>query len=175
MRVARDGAAWGAFAATSCKRERHMGTLIMASALLVTVCTLLHYEALRLLSQLMPRLRMPARARLIVAVMGAFASHSAQIALYGVAYWLLVHVFAIGEMGPAPGPAIGDALYFSAETYTSLGFGDLVPHGHLRHLTGVETLNGLLLIGWTASFLYVAMERFWGDDGAPAPPGRNRP
>jgi hypothetical protein len=28
----------------------------------------------------------------------------------------------------------------------------------------VEALNGLLLIGWSASYAYIAMERFWTDD-----------
>lgn len=53
------------------------------------------------------------------------------------------------------------SLYFSAETYTSLGFGDLTPNGPVRLLAGVEALNGLLLIGWSASFTYLCMERFW--------------
>jgi hypothetical protein len=28
-------------------------------------------------------------------------------------------------------------------------------------LAGAEALNGLLLIGWSASYTYIAMERFW--------------
>ena len=32
-------------------------------------------------------------------------------------------------------------------------------------LAGMEALNGLLLIGWSASYTYIAMERFWGDHG----------
>jgi hypothetical protein len=31
----------------------------------------------------------------------------------------------------------------------------------LRLLAGAEALNGLVLIGWSASFTYIAMERFW--------------
>ncbi|MFT5782459.1 MAG: hypothetical protein ACI9EB_001852 [Pseudomonas sp.] len=31
----------------------------------------------------------------------------------------------------------------------------------MRLIAGVEALNGLLLIGWTASSTYIAMERFW--------------
>lgn len=54
-----------------------------------------------------------------------------------------------------------NCLYFSAETYTTLGFGDLTPAGPVRLLAGVEALNGLLLIGWSASYTYIAMERFW--------------
>jgi hypothetical protein len=36
-----------------------------------------------------------------------------------------------------------------------------VPTGPLRLLVGVEALNGLLLIGWSASYIYLAMERCW--------------
>lgn len=54
---------------------------------------------------------------------------------------------------------------FSAETYSSLGYGEVIPGGALRLLAGVEVLNGLLLIGWSASFTYIAMERFWRDAG----------
>jgi len=36
----------------------------------------------------------------------------------------------------------------------------------LRHLAGVETLNGLPLIGWSASCTCIAMERFWENGGA---------
>jgi len=52
-------------------------------------------------------------------------------------------------------------MYFSAETYTSLGFGDMTPIGPIRLIAAVEALNGLLLIGWSASFTYISMEKFW--------------
>jgi hypothetical protein len=28
-------------------------------------------------------------------------------------------------------------------------------------ITGVEALSGLLLIGWSASFTYLSMQKFW--------------
>jgi len=37
----------------------------------------------------------------------------------------------------------------------------VVPTGDLRLVAGVEALNGLLLIGWSASYTFIAMERFW--------------
>lgn len=52
----------------------------------------------------------------------------------------------MGDPGPLP---FSRCLYFSAETFTTLGYGDVVPHGDLRLLAGIEALNGLLLIGWT--------------------------
>jgi hypothetical protein len=37
----------------------------------------------------------------------------------------------------------------------------VTPYGSVRLLAGVEALNGLLLIAWSASFLYLEMERYW--------------
>jgi hypothetical protein len=37
----------------------------------------------------------------------------------------------------------------------------VTPVGPIRLLAGLEALNGLLLIGWSASYTYIAMERFW--------------
>jgi hypothetical protein len=55
-----------------------------------------------------------------------------------------------------------DCVYFSFTTFTTLGFGDIAPMGDIRYLTGTESLTGLVLITWTASFLYVEMRKFWG-------------
>jgi diguanylate cyclase (GGDEF)-like protein len=44
----------------------------------------------------------------------------------------------------------------------------------MRLLAGAEALNGLLLIGWSASFIYISMERFWGSD-SPAQNEANPP
>jgi hypothetical protein len=148
-----------------------MSLVVGFCALLVMLATLLHYEALRWLSVGLSRLRMPSRAKLLVVALVSFAAHVLEIGLYGVAIHWLAHQPGAGTLGPAPGPSVQEALYFSAETYTSLGYGDLVPHGALRALAGVETLSGLLLIGWTASFLYMAMQRFWSDDMT-TPPGQ---
>ena len=60
--------------------------------------------------------------------------------------------------------AFDDCVYYSFVAYTSLGFGDIVPVGPLRFLTAMETLTGLVLIAWTASFMYVQMNRFWNND-----------
>ncbi len=54
-----------------------------------------------------------------------------------------------------------DSVYFSFTTYTTLGFGDITPFGHLRHLVGIEALTGLVLITWSASFLFIEMQRLW--------------
>ena len=73
-----------------------------------------------------------------------------------------------GNLSDSTAFSLSTCMYFSAATYTSLGFGDLTPTGPVRLLAGVEALNGLLLIGWSASFTYLSMERFWvSPSGAP--------
>ena len=140
-----------------------MGFVVIACLTLVVLTTLLHYEALRLIGNALPRLRMAQRARLIVVILGTFAAHALEIALYAAAMWVLVRGMAVGSLATAGGPSWSTALYLSAETFTSLGYGDVVPQGALRALAGVEALNGLLLIGWTASYTYIEMQHFWSD------------
>jgi hypothetical protein len=139
-----------------------MPTVALACALLVVLTGLLHYEVLRGLHSRLPESRVPGRLKLLVVVAIAFIAHALEILLYGLAIYVLPHYFDIGHLVGASGSTFSTSLYFSAETYTSLGFGDIAPHGALRLVAGVEALNGLLLIGWTASFTYISMERFWG-------------
>jgi voltage-gated potassium channel Kch len=90
-----------------------------------------------------------------------FLAHAAEITLYALACYALVRYAQIGGLGEPGRISLATSIYFSGETYTSLGYGDIVPVGDLRLLAGVEALNGLLLIGWSASYTYLAMERFW--------------
>ena len=138
-----------------------MALVILSCVLLIVATTLTHYEALNLMTRLLESPRWPGRAKLIAAVLGCFLSHGVEILLYGTAYWALIRLGGHGSLGAGAAPGLDSALYFSAETYTSLGFGDVVPAGPVRLLAGVEALNGLLLIGWSASFLYLEMERYW--------------
>jgi hypothetical protein len=50
---------------------------------------------------------------------------------------------------------------FSFSTYTTLSYGDIDAVGDLRHLTGLEALTGLVMITWSASFLFLEMQRYW--------------
>jgi hypothetical protein len=131
------------------------------TALLIALSTLIHFEVLRLCNDHLPRLSWVAgRARVVIAIGAAFCSHLAQIALFAWAYSLL-HAMALGSLhGQIGSPALS-YLYFSAETYTSLGFGDLYPVGEMRLVAGLEALTGLLMIGWSASFTYLEMCRHW--------------
>lgn len=136
---------------------------------LIICTTVLHYEALRGLNLGLPVLKIPNRLKLMVVIFVAFIAHTLQIVLYGIAFYLLTRWFQDGAVLGSAGTALDSMIYFSAETFTSLGFGDLTPSGPIRLLVGLEALNGLLLIGWSASFTYICMERFWADGAKPCP------
>jgi hypothetical protein len=144
--------------------------IVVACIVLVMVTTLLHYEVLRLLSVALPRLRVPARAKLIGVILGTFVAHVGEILIYAGAIYFLVVTLGQGDLGSAGPQPFSVFLYFSAETFTSLGHGDVIPVGDLRLIAGAETLNGLLLIGWSASYAYISMERYW-NAGAEGPRG----
>lgn len=147
-----------------------MPYIAIATLLLIALTTVIHYEVLGTLSARLPGLRMAPQAKLLVVMFGAFVAHAVEMAVYGLALYGLISLLDVGTLRGAAGFSLINCLYFSAETYTSLGFGDLTPTGPVRLLAGAEALNGLLLIGWSASYAHIAMERFWNgatDDDRP--------
>jgi hypothetical protein len=132
------------------------------AVVLVAACVLIHYESLRLLNDRVPNLKIVStRAKVLVALVGALASHLLQIAIFALAYYMLKDKFGMGGFGGAFEDSLSSFLYFSSETYTTLGFGDIYPTGPLRMICGIESLVGLLMVSWTASFTYLEMRRYW--------------
>ncbi len=137
-----------------------MFVVILSCVLLIALTTLIHYEVLRGLHVGLPKLQIPTRTKLLVAILVAFVAHAVEIGLYAVTLFALIRYMGVGSLGGHESDLLS-CLYFSAETYTSLGLGDIAPSGPVRLLAGAEALNGLLLIAWSASFIYLSMEKFW--------------
>jgi hypothetical protein len=149
----------------------------LACVVMVIVTVLVHYEALRLISdRLVPRLRTHPRNEMIYVILAVFVAHTVEVWLFAACYYVLV-ANGIGNFhGTLAGHGL-DYVYFSFVSYTSLGLGDVYPSGGLRLLTGLEALVGLLMIGWSASFTYLSMERLWrahAERDERAPPRRRR-
>jgi hypothetical protein len=51
------------------------------------------------------------------------------------------------------------ALYFSAVTYTTTGYGDLLWPADWRLVGAVEALTGILMCGWTTGFFFAVVNR----------------
>jgi hypothetical protein len=138
-----------------------MVTAAVAVTILIGLTILIHYEVLRLTSVLVPELGfIPPRARVAFVVFACFAAHTLEVWLFAIAYFLFV-VAGLGSFGGIHQGTVADYVYFSVVTYTSLGFGDVYPIENMRLICGVEALTGLLMIAWSASFTYLAMEKFW--------------
>lgn len=138
-----------------------LGVVIAACMVTVLGSTALHDMVLAGLSTVLPRTKCSPRLRLLGVMLGLFGAHMLEIGFYGLAVFTLIHGLQVGSLGGSVPASLASCLYFSAETFSSLGYGDLVPQGPLRLLAGVEALNGLLLIGWSASFTYMTMARYW--------------
>jgi Ion channel len=135
---------------------------VIISLFLVTATVLLHYELLQFAAGLPNRLTSPKRSRVLIVLAVVLAAHVLEAGLYALAYYLMQTHLGLGALnGHLEGGTL-DYFYFSIATYTTLGMGDLHPVGVLRLVAGIESLNGLVLIGWSASFTYLTMEEFWG-------------
>jgi Ion channel len=86
------------------------------------------------------------RARLLAVIFGVFLGHLLEIGWYALAYFALHDHFGMGGFGGKVADNFATYFYFSAKSYTSIGMGDIFPLGSLRLITGVEALNGLLLV-----------------------------
>ena len=134
---------------------------LLINLLVVSLCVMLHYEVLYLLSRTIKELRIKPRLKLVVGVFGTLAAHSVEVWLFALTYHLMIQSGLFGVLEGNYGGALLDAVYFSFTTYTTLGFGDIVPQGDIRFLVGIESLVGLVMITWSASFLYYEMQKNW--------------
>jgi len=89
-----------------------------------------------------------------------------------LAAWMIVlHLFEIAAWGTffhwnGTMPDWASALYFSAVTYTTTGYGDLVLPHEWRLLSGVEALTGILMCGWSTGFFFAVVSRMF--DSSPS-------
>jgi hypothetical protein len=134
------------------------------NSILVMTAVLIHYEVLRLVSKIVPRLDLKHRLRVVFGVFGCLFAHVAEVWLFAIAYYVLPKVTDFGYLAGNFYGTLMDCSYFSLTTYTSLGFGDVEPFGNMRFLAGMESLTGLVLISWTASFMFIEMKKFWHAD-----------
>ena len=136
--------------------------LVVLSAIgIVGICVVLHYEVLSLSNRYLPVLSHRRRPRVLILICIVLVAHIAEIWLFGTGYYLLAGNRALGGLVGLPTADLPDFVYFSAMTYTTVGFGDAVPVGAIRFLAGVEALTGFVMITWSASYTFLEMQRDW--------------
>ncbi|GAA4017462.1 hypothetical protein GCM10022280_15880 [Sphingomonas swuensis] len=135
---------------------------LLVAAALTAACCYVHLVVLRLLKRVVDAPR-PMGHPLLFIILVLFATHVFEVVLF--AFALSAPDWA--DYGRLEGAIVGgpgwfeDHFYFSIASYTTLGIGDIVPAGPIRIVAGMEALTGLVMVAWSASFTYLAMERLW--------------
>ncbi|NKZ38768.1 two pore domain potassium channel family protein [Oleiagrimonas citrea] len=140
-------------------------SVALATAIVVGLCVLVHYEGLSLLTRGLAHLRGKARRHILRGIFGVLVLHVLEIWIFGLALYVLLLIDPLfGRIHGIEPHSIFDYVYFSAVTYTTVGFGDVIPFGPLRFMVGTEALAGFVLLTWSASFTFVEMQRYWKRD-----------
>ena len=140
-----------------------MFTVLMIATGLVILCVLIHYEVLAAVCRVRTHLGITHRRWIINLIICALLAHILEITVFSFGLAIMDSLDWTGSLVGMGGDISSDYWYFSAVCYTSLGFGDITPEGPMRFAVGVETLTGLVLIAWTASLVFMEMQRSWGD------------
>ena len=79
--------------------------------------------------------------------------HSVEIMVWAGVYKALVPVGELADFEAA--------VYFSFVTFTTLGYGDITLSEGYRLLSGIQALNGILLVGWSTALMFAVVQKAW--------------
>lgn len=82
-----------------------------------------------------------------------FVLHSLEIVIWAVAYQALLPISELASFE--------EAVYFSFVTFTTLGYGDITLSEGWRLLSGIEALNGIILLGWSTAMIFSVVQHIW--------------
>jgi len=142
---------------------------LLINTFLVAITVIIHYEILRLLSNVIPKMQIKLRLRVVFGVFGTICAHIVEVCLFGVAFYLMYRHGGFGDLTGQYDGSLVDSIYFSFVNYTTVGYGDIEPTGSLRFLSGLEAITGLSLITWSASFMFMEMTMFWDKENEESP------
>ncbi|MDF1588095.1 MAG: ion channel [Gammaproteobacteria bacterium] len=132
--------------------------LLMVFPFLLILTVIVHYVFLSRMAIIFET-KWSQSTKLITIICCLFVAHIVEIFVYAVVYYFAHYIPGIGVPQQIDFDQWINTLYFSFVAYSSLGAGDLSVSGPLKILYGLEAINGLLLIAWSASFSLLAMNR----------------
>lgn len=133
----------------------------LIGSVLIAITVVIHAVGtttwIRHLSREYGKVRIPhfrqAIAILIKTVLIVFVLHTIEILVWAGAYQALL---PLNELG-----SFEETVYFSFVTFTTLGYGDITLSEGWRVLSGIEALNGILLVGWTTAMIFSVVQAIW--------------
>ena len=87
--------------------------------------------------------------------------HTVEIIVWAIVYEGLVPVGELADFEAA--------VYFSFVTFTTLGYGDITLSDGYRLLSGIQALNGILLVGWSTALMFSIVQKVWQGFGKQQP------
>jgi len=129
---------------------------LLAASCLMALCVTIHAAGVtsalrRLRGQPLREYRFWSATRLFILV----ALWMVLLHLLEIVAWAALY-FWRGAM-----PDLQTAAYFSAVTYTTTGYGDLVLPAEWRLVGGVEALTGILMCSWSTGFFVAIVTRLY--------------
>lgn len=137
--------------------------MVGGSCLIAALAVVVHYEVLSRLHRFLGVTTMGERPRILTMIFVLLFTHIAEIWLFGMGAFILLQMPEQGGIAGLDTITLFETVYLSATTYTTLGYGDLTPTGHIRFLYGTESLTGLVLVTWSASLTFIELQRQWQD------------
>lgn len=137
--------------------------IILFNSVLIAIVVLMHFTTLTFLSRGLHRFNFKPQFQILTTVFVLLWAHCLEILLFAFGYYLMINLGGLG-LGTLVGDtdqSLLDCSYFSFTTYTTVGIGDIRPRGELRFLAALESLTGFLLITWSASYIFIEMQRHW--------------
>lgn len=138
--------------------------VVLATLFAVIVAVLIHYESLLVVSKRIDVSERPHRQRILGMAFGVLLIHVIEIWLFGCIGWWLTEHQGIGSLEGYDTFKFLDYVFFSAVSYTTVGYGDIYALGPVRFLYGTLSLTGFVLITWSASFTFIEMQKHWMKD-----------
>lgn len=132
-----------------------MFKLLFLLFVLVSVCVAIHgfgmILGLRWLGRTSPRhghhFSLPAMFWILIRVVyGLLLLHLLQILVWAACYQL-----------SGCFPDFATSFYYSATSYSTAGYGDVVPPGEWRILGAIEAVTGVLMFGWSTGVLFAVV------------------
>lgn len=124
----------------ACVTIQSIGTVVMIGLLERDRNAVAYSSAIRAIGVLL---------RLFLAIV---VIHMIQIGFWAIVFWRAREL-----------PNLETAVYFSAATFTTIGFGDVILGPGWRVMAGVEGLTGMILVGWSTAFVFAVVNHMYQD------------
>lgn len=91
---------------------------------------------------------------LILSMMFFTLIHAIHALVWATCYYLIPETSGQFE-------SFTEAVYFSMVTFTTLGYGEITLVSDWRLLSGLEAINGIMLIGWSTAMMYSLIQNIY--------------